>query len=295
MDYLKRMKKINLEHEKELLEIDESFNFWTNILFEKCVRIFDWSGLPFPQKEIETRLLYYGYCGIVDDALKGIMCATGSLSGNTQYLDEFTTFIYSAPTAQGGNKTIDFDCVIIDNTTLRNSLYPLIERYASLLSHAEITLKSALINIRMSNTFSADNTSTVESIKAARKKIYTGDTDVILDESILNVNGVVNLTPSKSSDTSVNNAIDARNEILRAFFSEIGVRYNKDKKERMIESEIEQDTQVLLLNISDMEKQRKKACEKINKMFGLNVSCELSKEFKLINENTNDDKGDFIE
>ena len=69
---------------------------------------------------------------------------------------------------------------------------------------------------------------------------------------------------------------------LRMFFNEIGVRYNRDKKERMIESEVENDEQMLLLNINDMLKQRKKACDEINMIFNRNISVKLSPEFKII-------------
>ena len=76
--------------------------------------------------------------------------------------------------------------------------------------------------------------------------------------------------------------IDARNELLRMFYNEIGVRYNRDKKERMIESEVENDEQMLLLNINDMLKQRQNACKEINNIFGRNISVKLSPEFEII-------------
>ena len=76
--------------------------------------------------------------------------------------------------------------------------------------------------------------------------------------------------------------IDARNELLRMFYNDIGVRFTKDKKERMIESEVSSDNQMLLFNISDMLHQREKASAEINKLFNLNTSVTLSKEFKLL-------------
>ena len=50
----------------------------------------------------------------------------------------------------------------------------------------------------------------------------------------------------------------------------------------MIESEVSSDNQMLLFNISDMLHQREKASEEINKLFGLNTSVKLSKEFSLL-------------
>ena len=65
--------------------------------------------------------------------------------------------------------------------------------------------------------------------------------------------------------------IDARNELLRMFYNDIGVRFTKDKKERMIESEVSSDNQMLLFNISDMLHQWEKASAEINKLFNLNT------------------------
>ena len=48
----------------------------------------------------------------------------------------------------------------------------------------------------------------------------------------------------------------------------------------MIESEVDSNNQLLLFNISDMLAERKKACDEINKLFGTNITVELSEEFK---------------
>ena len=60
--------KLNKKVEKDILKLDYSFNYWSDMLFEKCMRIFTWTGLPFPQKEIESRLLIDGYCGFLKDS-----------------------------------------------------------------------------------------------------------------------------------------------------------------------------------------------------------------------------------
>ena len=104
--------------------------------------------------------------------------------------------------------------------------------------------------------------------------------DCIIDESL--VDNVKNLT-EKTNNTNIMDCLDLRNELLRSFFAEIGIQTNKDKKERMIESEVNSNQQMLLFNISDMLSERQQACEEINNMFGTNISVSLSKEFSLIN------------
>lgn len=270
------------KEEKEILKIDYSYSYYCDMLFEKCIRIFNWSGLVFPQKEIEIRLMLDGYCGFLKDDKLGLMVASGGMSGVTQYFDEFTTFTWSAPTVtENKPRTIGKDCIVINNTQLRNSLYPMIMRYASLLSHADISLKVALVNLRETNTFASNDQNTAENIRQYHEKSYRGDMDCIIDESL--IDNIKNLT-EKINNTNIMDCLDLRNELLRSFFAEIGIQTNKDKKERMIESEVNSNQQMLLFNISDMLSERQKACEEINNMFGTNISVSLSKEFSLINE-----------
>ena len=53
----------------------------------------------------------------------------------------------------------------------------------------------------------------------------------------------------------------------------------------MIESEVNSDNQMLLLNINDMKRRRQAAAEEMNKLFNLNVSVDLSEEFMIIENN----------
>ena len=281
--------------EKNEFKLDASIKYWCNMLFEKIVRVFVWDGLPtdMPQREIETRLILNGFCGMVKDGAKGIMVATGGMSGPTQYADIFTKFTYSAPTAQGGTKVIGKDCVIINNSALRNPLYPLVYRYAFLLSHADISLKCALVNARYTDLFSTDDQQTAESVRAVRNKIYDGDYDCIVDSSI--IGALQNMANTDNTSNTLKQIMETRTDLLRGFYNDIGIRFVKDKKERMITDEVSDDNQMLLFNISDMLHQREKACEEIKNVFGLEVSVKLSDEFNFIDkieEDAINDKAD---
>ena len=271
--------------EEEVLQLPLSFEYWKNVLFEKCIRIFEWTGLPFEQKELEMRVLFYGFAGYIDDPLIGRMAGTISMSGVTEYWDKFTKATYAAPTAKGGTVMIGRDCCVVSNTALRNSIMPMIERYASLLAHAEISLKCALVNLRKVDTFAAETDDIAESIQKYHHDIYIGKDAVIVDDSM--IQAINNLSNNKTN-SGVTECIDAIGDILRRFYQEIGVRYSKDKKERMVEAEVQNDDQMLLLNVDDMLKQRQDAAKemtRLNKLWGYDnpeVSVELSSEFKSI-------------
>ena len=270
--------KLNKKVEKDILKLDYSFNYWSDMLFEKCMRIFTWTGLPFPQKEIESRLLIDGYCGFLKDSKAGLMVASGGMSGVTQYYDEFTMFNRSAPAvANTKSRTIGKDCIIINNNQLRNPILPMVLRYASLLAHADMSLKCALINTRETNTYASNDENTAENISNYYDRLYNGESAAILDESL--IESVKNIS-NRESTTAIKDCLSARTDLLSNFFKEIGVKSANDKKERMIESEVDSNNQLLLFNISDMLAERKKACEEINKLFGTSINVELSDEFK---------------
>ena len=274
--YIKSIKK----REKEVLKVQNGFLFYTNYLFEKCCRLFKWDNLPteLPQKEIETRLIMNGYCGFMEDSC-GYLVANGGLSGVTQYADEFVYFTYATPVTKSHTKKIHKDCVIIDNNTLRNSLFEMIERYASLLAHADATLKCVLVNDRKSDTYSTEDRNVAESVNDYLQTIYDGTEKAIIDSSMIqNIQNVAN--NNKNIDSRI--ILETKRNILGDFLEQIGVKYSNDKKERMITEEINSSNQMLLLNINDMLNSRKKACEEINSIFGLNISVDLSEEFKIL-------------
>lgn len=279
-NWIKELINAREQREKDVLLIDESFNYWRMRLLERSSRIFTWNGLPFPSHELESRLLWQGYAGVVDDAKCGIMVASGSMSGVTQYNDVFRMFTYAAPTAAGGTKSIGIDCALIRNDSYMISLAPMIDRYASLLAHAEISLKCGLVNYRSTSTLSTSDEDTADTIRAYNDKVYKGEHDVIIDQSV--VGSLQQVGTEIKGNIGVIECIEARNELLRAFYNDIGVRYVRDKKERLIEAEASADDQIRLINISDMRNQRQIGQQAMSDIFHMKVSVDLSPEFQIV-------------
>lgn len=267
-----------IESEQKEMTLADIYADSVRLLFEKCVRIFKWNEVPknLPQREIEKYLISLGFCGFVNDKKCGYMVSNGGMTGPTQYDDVFKKFTYARPTAYGGTATIGKDCVIIRNTSMMNSLSGLIKRTASQLAHADVTLRAALVNYRANEVLSADDDATAESINAYYESLYEGKLKAIVDSGL--INGVKNLSSSKSY-ADLLKLTDVKNEIMRSFFAEIGIRQKSDKRERLVTEEVESDSMMLLFNIHDMLEQRQIACEEINKIFNLNMSVELSEEW----------------
>ena len=82
--------------------------------------------------------------------------------------------------------------------------------------------------------------------------------------------------------------METRENLLNAFYSDLGVKTAWNKKGNMINEEVEANNSMLLLNISEMLDQRKQGCEKVNKLFGTNWSVEISPEIELMDKEVED-------
>ena len=105
-------------------------------------------------------------------------------------------------------------------------------------------------------------------------------TFVIVEKIIIHqiaLGSVATPNPTIALDT-----IEARQDILRSFFAEIGLRMVKDKRGNMIADEVSSSDMLLMFNISDMLKCRQAAAKNISECFGLNISVKLSPEFDVL-------------
>lgn len=264
--YLDEIKNI-ATYKNGKAQFNNSFKYWRNTLFEQVNKLFTWNGLPFPQKEIETRLHLFGMVGIIKDK-NDLVAVTCSLHGVTDYVDEFTNLNFATP-LRSGTRKINTDSVLIDNNTLRNPTINSIDRYAMMLAHTEISLINALVNGRATKTYIATNNKMAENIKQYQTKLYNGQNDVIVDSSFIGLDIKEN---NDSSLSNIKNLYDIRQNLLFSFLESIGVRKNQQKKERLVTDEVNADNIYLKLNLKDMYDSRKNACDKINLIFGINCS-----------------------
>lgn len=265
--------------------------YWSDVLFEKCCRIIEYEGLEaygVPQIEVELMLMRYGHFILTEDNKYGMVAVAGSMHDCTPYVYQYKKYTYAAVGCDGGTRTIGKDCVLFQNTSMRTPMVNLVRRYAALLAHADLSLQSALINLRAVDVYSAENEASAESVRSVLNSIEQGKPNVIVDRNLLSE--IKNVANTRPSNNGVKDSIEAQEDILRNFYRDIGIRSTKDKKERMLENEITSDEQLLLFNIGDMLNVRRESAEEAYKMFGKKIVPKLSKEFELITEGVYDEQ-----
>lgn len=262
------------------------YSFWRDNLFERVMRLFVWSNTdPVPPKEIEMRLHLQGHVGIADlfiedfdgSSQSGLTAFFGNYYGVGKYFDEKPFYMLRCP-IWAGPGTVGVDCEVISNNSLRNPTIEVVDHYAYLLAHTEVTLGGVLINARDAGGVPvATSTKQLESIKTYQKKLYNGESGVVTDNGALGVNyaGV-----SRQTNQNAQDIVEVRQKLLKNFYADIGIRASFEKRSNAVVSEVEADTSMLLLNNSDMLDSRKKGAERVNRLFGTKWSVQLSPEIQ---------------
>ena len=289
------IKEKNIEKIYDVADVTTGFNYWFWKLLNFCLTIFKYEGLPdsLPAREIESNLILTGHDCIFESGGKLITCNTNIYGFDVYYNP--TDAIFANPTLRTKKLSIGQNCEIIYNSSLKdNVLYiksdsgmiTFINRYARMLADIESTIDIYMINNRLSSYPVASNDTVAKSIKLFFKKLKAGRTAVISDDAIIQEFRNVDVNRSNIKD-GINDLLIARDKILEMFFRDIGVKMYNPKKAQVSEDEIQVNNQLLIISLDDMLNERREGVERVNKMYGMNISVDISDNFKQTEVNAN--------
>ena len=279
-DNFKELQENELDFfQKEAGTFLNAYIYWTDNLFERIMRLFVWDGAgDIMPKEMETRILIAGHCGVInffDGVTEELTAMFGSFYGVSKYFDEKPFYNLRCPIWAGSGR-IGYDTCIIENTSLKNPCLPMVQRYAYMLAHTEVSLVKALINLRDSGGVPVATSSKQKAdIEDYQQKLYNGEDGVVIDFGAL---GVEFAGTDRHTNQSILDIMEVRQKLLKNFYSDIGIRASFDKRSNTVVNEVEADTTMLLFNITDMLEARKRSADRVNKMFGVNWSVDVSPE-----------------
>lgn len=263
--------------------VARGFRYYRRLLLEKCFDMYTYTGLPesLPAAQIETRLIMQGYCVVFNHPTAGLVCSYGGMSGVDKYFLP-TDFVYAQPALGSKNLKIHKDCVVIWNSQVdqyeRGGLYELINRYARMLADLDSSISIMTVNYRSTFNHVVASDQVAKTVDEAMRKIEAGERYTINQKSIIDMYKTVPWSDEKSG--KIQELIDAKEQILGAFLSEIGVKTSKNKREREITDEVAADNQLLTINVEDLEKWRIIGVEEINKMFGTKILVSRNPDYE---------------
>lgn len=272
-------------------------------MLARTQRIFEYKNLPetLPQRELERILQFSSFIIIkkIDEG-KGdgkIFGFYGGLGGipNEYYQPTMAIIVNPYLRISERAKIDDLisdneNCVIIWNDSSHVGLYPMFERYASLLAESDISLRIGLINARIPAVMYANDDVMKESAKLFMQNIEEGQLGIIAGKDLFNgLNGEykglqIEQFNSKQSE-SLKQIVETRQYILGSWYNELGLNANFNmKREAINESEADMNEDALLPLIDDMLYNRKKGVEAVNKLYGTNIEVDFSSSWKKIRE-----------
>ena len=253
-----------------------TFNDYFNRLFELAINMFKWENLPdtVDERFLELALCEKGYCLYFNDDIMGNLALTCMIGGELDVYRIPTRRIAFAVNGYQAERT-NKDSVLIFNNYLHTPTMQTISLYAERLTAIERAID---VNVNAQKTPIAILTDekqkrTVEEIY--RK--YEGNAPVIIGAKNLDLDSV------KAITTGAPYVADKLNILKRQIWNEaltfFGIENaNTEKRERLVSDEITSNLGGVQAQRYVMLNAREQAADKINRMFGTNISVKFRQD-----------------
>lgn len=242
-----------------------------------AMAVFEWVNLPpsCNARFLEDCLFHYGQAIFVEDIdmsylnLKGVPASTLNVYNEPTSYHAFST---------GYSKDYNADeCVFIRNNYLEKSTESTIIIFAERLAKIDLSWEIN-VNAQKTPVLVRCDEKTRTSLEAIYNQ-YEGDRPVIFGTKSLQDK------PLEVLKTDAPFVADRLREEKRAVWNEalefLGINTNPSdkKKERLVVNEVDANNEQIDIQASTMLLCRQQACEKINKMFGLEIEVRKRVEF----------------
>lgn len=265
------------KYQKLIKDKDRAVTQFIDNTLSKTQSMFVYGGLPdtLPQYELEDMLQRQGYAFLTEHD-GDLYAFTGGLGGEPDVYGKPTTITVANP-ALKLNKTFDIekDGVLIRNDSAANPLLNIVGGYAVLMTDAVISINLSSILARIPMLISASDDTTKESAEAFINGIINGDYSIIGENAFFK--GVATHTTQSNNSRQLTELIELIQYYKASLLNEIGLNANYNmKRERLNTSEVSLNIDTLLPYVDNMIAERKRAIEKLNEMYGYDVTVELA-------------------
>ena len=237
--------------------------------------VFEWKGLPngIDEKYIERYLFHEGRCMFFKDFVKGWMVAKCAGTGDLNYYDEYTTV---TPEATNYTKVKEYkagtDCVVICNNDYSIPTNRTILLYAHRLAEIQ---RTADINIIAQKTpvilkgSERQRLSLMQIIKS-----WFGNEPLIFGDKQLDTVKMEVL--NTAAPVVFDKLTIEKNKLWNECMTFLGINNaNTDKRERLVDDEVQANNEQIELAAHVMLKAREKAAREISELCKCNVTVSM--------------------
>ena len=262
---------------------------YVNYFLSRLQSMFVYDGLPdtVPAKWLENYLLVNGSCVWVKDG-DDLIVTRGAVGADPDVYYIPTKVIVTNPYVkhESTNRTYtrDVDTVLMVNDTYAQGLLPMLKKYCSMMVEAEISMNLNCIMSRGTAALSAADDNTRESAELWLKHIKEGKLGVIGESPFLigNQDRALTVNQMSGADATITNLIEYMQYIKASLYNELGLQSNYNMKREAINSGESQLNEDMLHPLIDtMLRERKEGLERVNEMFGTNISVKFNSAWEI--------------
>ena len=265
-----------------VIDKELSADSYIRYMIIRLQKMFTYENLPdtIPKEYLENYLLLNGTC-FVTQVDGNLYALNGTYGGEPDAYYRPTKYVVANPGLKL-SKTYDInnDGVLMRNDPLWIGLYPLMSRYATLMSENIVSIRVADIMLRVMAMLTAPDDKTKIAAEEFLKKLEKGEIGVIGENRFFD-DGVKMQSPPSNNGSYLTQFIELQQYFKGSFYNEIGLNANFNMKREAIgdgESSLNEDS--LLPLCEQMLQCRQEDIDKLNKMFGTNISVDFDSAWK---------------
>lgn len=263
---------------------NRTYQHYFNRLMELSISMFEWQNLP---DTVDARFLEYtlftdGMAVFFNDEVMGHLCLQTMIGGN---LDVYRIpTIRTAYASNGYNRKLsEKDSVIIFNNMIHTNCINDIELFARRLYECDRTID---VNVKAQKTpvmIACDENQRLTMINLYQQ--YDGNEPFIFGNKDIDIKKIQAI--STNAPFVSDKIMDLKNQIWNEALTYLGIsNVSYQKKERLISDEVSRSMGGTVASRYTRLDMRQQACEKINKMFGLDIWVEYREDTKMVTDDT---------
>ena len=257
------------------------FDYMESIL-NRTHSMFEYDGLPDTLKSsiLENQMQENGYT-VIFKYQNNLYSTVAGLSGREKSpYNEPTTAIINVPALNFNQTlTINKDCVLIKNDDLMVGLLPTILKHGTLSIENEITMLLADYNARIQTLISAGTDQTIQDAQNYINQIVDGNLSVIGESAFYQ--DLKTHNPSQNAKETFQDLIAYQQFIKSDLYNELGLSsLNNMKKERLITSEVDSESDQIYPLVDNMLRNRKEGFAMVNKLFNGKINVDFGSTWK---------------
>lgn len=257
-------------------------------MLSRLQKMFKYEDLPdsIPRQYLENYLLVNGSCVIGKDLMHpedpNIYAFIGAAGGEPDVYYRPTKYMVANPAL---NTSMEYyisttdpshapNAVLVRNDTMWQGLYPMMARYAALISENLLTIRTADVMLRVLALITAPDDTSRLAADQFLKDITQGKLASIGENRFLD--GIRMQNPPSNNGSYLTQFIELHQYLVGSFYNEVGLNANYNmKREALSESETGLNDDSLMPLCEDMLRCRQEDMEAVNTMFGTSIRVSL--------------------